>query len=116
MLAKAPEGRDTAPSEPTLLSNLLLQRALRAQDSHFPVPVLFSRKSAPRKCRAPRPPTPTPHLAPQRGEAPLLRSQPSLHSSHSALAERQREMEMRMSVENNARKRSERESSPISTS
>ena len=127
------------------LQPLLLRETLRAQFFHFlllpfplpsslpdpvvssssalasstfsssPIPIQF-RKSAPRKCGTPRPPTPTPHLAPRRGEAPLLRSQPSLHSSHSALAERQKEIEMRMSVEKNARKRSGRGSSPITTS
>ena len=33
---------------------------------------------------------PPPPLAPRRGEAPLLQSRPSLHSSHSALTERQK--------------------------
>ena len=44
-------------------------------------------------------------LAPRRGEAPLLWSQPSLHSSRSALAERQRRMRMgRGGRSNNARR------------
>ena len=40
-------------------------------------------------------------LTPRRGEAPLLWSRPSLHSSHSALAERQKMMRMRVDIARN---------------
>ena len=77
MLASAPVGGSRTPSEPVPEAS---------RPSSLPIPLSFPISA---------PLTPILFLAPRRGEAPLLWSRPSLHSSHSALAERQKGMGMR---------------------
>ena len=87
MLASAPVGGSRTPSEPVPEAS---------RPSSLPIPLSFPISA---------PLTPILCLTPRRGEAPLLWSRPSLHSSHSALAERQWRMRMGMGGRsNNARR------------